>query len=139
MRNKKKRSKQIPTFAFVVDGETEVWYLNMLKRNERSLRVKIKPEIPSKKSTEEQYNLVCDVAHKEYEKVFWITDFDTVTKEAKEAGKKKKSSFRTFVAYREKIMTNFEKVVVMVNNPCLAFWFLLPFEQTSRIIPPRRN
>ncbi|MBK6611319.1 MAG: hypothetical protein IPN25_04050 [Sphingobacteriales bacterium] len=53
--------KTIPAFAVVVDGETEVWYLQMLKRNERDIRVSIKPEIPNKKSVKEQYDLVCDL------------------------------------------------------------------------------
>ena len=44
--------KTNPSFALVVDGETEVWYLQMLKRNERDIRVSIKPEIPNKKSVE---------------------------------------------------------------------------------------
>lgn len=131
-RTKKIHIERIPTFAFVVDGETEVWYLNMLKRNEKKLRVKIKPEIPNKKSVEEQYNLVRDLANKEYEKVFWIIDLDTVAKEAKEAGKGKKSPFRTFAEYREKLITNFCHVVVIVNNPCLEFWFLLHFERTTK-------
>ena len=134
-RTKKIHIERIPTFAFVVDGETEVWYLNMLKRNEKKLRVKIKPEIPNKKSVEEQYNLVRDLANKEYEKVFWIIDLDTVVKEAKEAGKGKKSPFRTFAEYREKLITNFCHVVVIVNNPCLEFWFLLHFERTTKYYP----
>lgn len=48
-----KAPKTNPTFAVVVDGETEVWYLNMLKRNEPNIRVSIKPEIPNNKSVEE--------------------------------------------------------------------------------------
>ncbi len=46
---KKKRPKTDPAFAIVVDGETEMWYLQMLKRNERDIRVSIRPEIPNKK------------------------------------------------------------------------------------------
>ncbi len=77
--------KPNPSFAIVVDGETEVWYLQMLKRNERNIRVSIKPEIPNKKSVEEQYNLVCELSTKEFTKVFWIIDLDTVIKEENEA------------------------------------------------------
>jgi hypothetical protein len=72
--------KTNPSFALVVDGETEVWYLQMLKRNERDIRVSIKPEIPNKKSIEEQYNLVCDLSGKEFTKVFWLIDLDTLSK-----------------------------------------------------------
>lgn len=58
------------TFAVVVDGETELWYLQMLKRNERDIRINIEPKIPSKKSLEDQYNLVCALLKQEFTKVF---------------------------------------------------------------------
>lgn len=64
-RSRKKKIRAVPTFAFVVDGETEVWYLQMLKRNERELRLNIKPEIPGKKSLKEQFELVMDLAERE--------------------------------------------------------------------------
>ena len=57
--------KSKPKFAFVVDGECEFWYIQMLKRNERHIRVSIKPEIPAKKSLEDQYKLVCELSDKE--------------------------------------------------------------------------
>ncbi len=124
--------KTNPSFALVVDGETEVWYLQMLKRNERDIRVSIKPEIPNKKSVEEQYNLVCDLSNKEFTKVFWIIDLDTVIKEDNEAPKSKKSPLKTFEEYRTDLITNYPNVVVIVNNPCIEFWFLLHFEKTSK-------
>ncbi len=54
MRNSRETAlKGSKTFAVVVDGETEVWYLQMLKRNERKLNVNIEPKLPSKKSISE--------------------------------------------------------------------------------------
>ncbi|MCH8554627.1 MAG: RloB family protein [Schleiferiaceae bacterium] len=129
---KKIRHKTIPSFAFVVDGKTEVWYLQMLKRNERGIRVNIKPEIPSKKSLEDQYNLVCSLSGKEFTKVFWIIDLDTVIKEDSEAPKAKKSPLKNFENYRADLITNYPNVIVIVNNPCIEFWFLLHFEKTSK-------
>jgi|GEM_PF-6718937 len=35
----KKEKKKInikPNFAFLIDGENEIWYFNMLKRNEKN-------------------------------------------------------------------------------------------------------
>lgn len=121
-----------PSFALVVDGETEVWYLQMLKRNERDIRVSIKPEIPNKKSVEEQYSLVCDLSNKEFTKVFWIIDLDTVIKEENEAPNGKKSPLKIFDEYRIDLSKNYPNVVVIVNNPCIEFWFLLHFEKTSK-------
>ncbi len=133
MRKSTKRApKSNPSFAIVVDGDTEVWYLQMLKRNERDIRVSIKPEIPHKKSIEDQYKLVCDLSNKEYTKVFWIMDLDTLIKETKEAPKGKKTSFKTFQEYRSDLIDNHPNVIVVVNNPCLEFWFLLHFEKTSK-------
>ena len=129
---KRNPPKTSPAFAIVVDGETEVWYLQMLKRNERDIRVSIKPEIPNKKSMEEQYNLVCDLSNKEFTKVFWVIDLDTVIKEEKEAPKGKKSPLKIFEEYRANLSENYPNVVVVVNNPCLEFWFLLHFEKTSK-------
>ncbi len=124
--------KTNPAFAVVVDGETEVWYLQMLKRNEREIRVSIKPEIPNKKSVEEQYNLVCSLVDKEFTKVFWIIDLDTVIKEETETPKGKKSTLKIFEEYKTNLTTNYPNVFVVVNNPCLEFWFLLHFTKTSK-------
>lgn len=131
-RFKRKAPKINPSFVVVVDGKTEVWYLNMLKRNERKIRVSIKPEIPNKKSVEEQYNLVCDLSTKEFTKVFWLVDLDTVIKEENEVPKGKKSPLKSFEEYRTDLTKNYKNVVVIVNNPCLEFWFLLHFKKTSK-------
>ena len=123
--------KTNPAFAVVVDGETEVWYLEMLKRNERGIRVNIEPKIPNKKSIEAQYNQVRALSNEEYTRVFWIVDFDTIAKEAREAVKGKKSPVETFKVCRAKL-AKYKNVVVVVNNPCLEFWFLLHFEKTQK-------
>lgn len=41
--------------TILVDGETEFWYLQMIKRNNRKINIDIKPEIPQKKKIEDQY------------------------------------------------------------------------------------
>ncbi len=109
--------KTNPTFAFVVDGETEIWYLQMLKRNERNLRVTIKPEIPQKKKLEDQYKLVCDLANSEYEWVFWIVDLDTVIKEDIEAASGTPSPLSRFNDMKLTLFTENKNVKVIVNNP----------------------
>lgn len=119
--------------AVVVDGNTEVWYLNMLKRNERQIRIAIKPEIPSKKSITEQYEYVCDLAEKEFSRVFWIVDLDTIIKETREAPKGETPAMETFKTYRQHLLDKYENVKVVVNNPCLEFWFILHFEKTGKL------
>ena len=110
-------------FAFVVDGDTEVWYLQMLKRNERELNINIEPKLPSKKSIPEQFKMVKDLAE-DYTKVFWIVDYDVIVKETREAKKGTETSEQLFIKLKEKA-EKFDNVIVIVNNPCIEFWFLL--------------
>ncbi|MDX2245772.1 MAG: RloB family protein [Bacteroidia bacterium] len=134
MRQSRKIRHQVaPTFAFVVDGETEIWYLQMLKRNERHIRLNIKPEIPNKKSIEEQFSLVTNLSEREYSKVFWIIDLDAVIKESRETPKGKKTPLQVFIEFRKTIKRDFKNVIIITNNPCVEFWFLLHFEKTSKL------
>ncbi len=130
-RRSKRRIPKRKTFAIVVDGETEVWYFNMLKRNERDLVVHIKPELPTKKTIEEQYQYV-KIAAENNTKVFWIVDFDTILKETKESKKKSIRPIDEFAKYRNELEEKFDNVVVIINSPCLEFWLLLHFEKTSK-------
>jgi hypothetical protein len=132
MRRKVAPRKPNPTFAFVVDGETEIWYLQMLKRNEQKIRVCIKPEIPQKKELNDQFELVCELALSEYQQVFWIVDLDTIIKESREVVPGARTLLSIFNEMRTKLYAEFQNVRVIVNNPCLEFWFLLHFERTSR-------
>lgn len=129
----KNKMKGLDTFAFVVDGETEVWYLQMLKRNERELSINIEPKLPSKKSLDQQFEMVMGLAE-DYTKVFWIVDYDVISKETREAKKGGETSERLFIRLKDKTEKN-EKITVIVNNPCIEFWFLLHFEKTSKFFP----
>ena len=129
------KRKTNPAFAIVADGETEIWYLQMMKQTERQVRLTIKPELPKKKRIEDQCELVCKLAQGEYDKVFWIVDLDQITKEQREATGGKKDPMRTFIECREKVLHGkkyAKRVRVIVNNPCLEFWFLLHFEYTAK-------
>jgi hypothetical protein len=129
-RRRKKSIKARKTFAFVVDGETEVWYLQMLKRNEKKLTIDIEPKLPSKKSLPEQYNMVEDLA-RDYTKVFWLVDYDVIRKETRDAKPGIETSEQQFIRLRKKAQA-LGNVIVIVNDPCLEFWFLLHFIETAR-------
>lgn len=131
-----RKSRSIPlksktTFAFVVDGNTEIWYLQMLKRNEKSIPFNIEPKIPQKKSLADQFEKVKELS-KDYTKVFWIVDLDVVITESKATKIGNKSSIQSFVDFRKTLLHKFKNVEVIVNNPCLEFWFLLHFEASSK-------
>lgn len=125
--------KNKPSFAIVVDGETEYWYFQMLVRNEKDkLNVSIKPELPSKKSLYDQFQLVKKLAE-DYTKTFWIIDLDVILRETREAKKGSKTKIQEFTEYVKYIHKKYEKsVAIIINNPCLEFWLLLHFEGTSK-------
>jgi len=123
--------KSKPTFAVVVDGDCEVWYLQMLKRYERSIVVNIEPKIPQRKRLSEQYENVIKLSV-ENTKVFWIIDFDVISSETKSAKTGSKTTFRLFLEYKKTIVEKHKNIVIIVNNPCLEFWLLLHFEATSK-------
>ncbi len=129
-----RRGRNIPTkqsFAVVVDGETEYWYLQMLKQNEPDVLFNITPKILQKKNINQQYELVTDLSEEEYDKVFWIVDLDVLLKEEREK-KNSTSSLQKFLSYWHQLSKQ-DKVVVIVNNPCLEYWFLLHFQKTNKV------
>ena len=118
-------------FAIIVDGDCESWYFQMLRRNEKGINVDLKPEIPQNKKLKEQFGKVIEQS-KHYDKVFWIVDYDVITKEtalAKKGAETASQEFKKYVAQLEKENKN---VVVIINNPCLEFWILLHFETTGK-------
>ncbi len=124
--------KNKPSFAIVVDGETEFWYFQMLVRNEKDkLNVRVKPELPTKKSLSEQFKLVKTLAE-DYTKTFWIIDLDVILRETREAKKGSKTKIQEFVEYTKCVDKEYKNIVIIVNNPCLEFWLLLHFETTSK-------
>ncbi len=132
-RRKKKISKpKNNTFAIIVDGQTEVWYFQMLKRNKPDLQVNIDPQIPQKKELSKQYKKVLEFAE-DYVKVFWIIDLDNIVKESKEAKPGNKTKIQELKGYLQELDKKGDKnVVTIFNNPCLEYWFLLHFEHTTK-------
>lgn len=123
--------KKKPTFAIVVDGDCEVWYLQMLKRNERSIVVNIEPKIPQRKKLSEQYENVIKLSE-ENTKVFWIVDFDVIASETRKTKVGGKTPIQSFLDYKKTIAEKYKNIVIIVNNPCLEFWFLIHFEKTGQ-------
>jgi len=119
------------TYAAVIDGNCEAWYLQMLRRNERSIPVNIEPKIPQKKSLADQLLLVKDLSV-DYAKVFWIIDFDGIQKETKETKKGDKPALQWFREFQADLKKTTNNVITIINNPCIEFWFLLHFEDTSK-------
>lgn len=127
-------------FAVVGDGECESWYIQMLKRNERSINVDLEPRIPQKKKLSDQFSKVVALSD-DYDKVFWIVDFDVINGETLSAKRGRKTALQEFKEYFDKITRinqkaaakgDEQKIIVIINNPCLEYWLLLHFESTSK-------
>lgn len=101
----------------------------MLKRNERQIPVDLKPEIPQNKTVDEQYKLVISLA-KVYDKVIWVIDYDVILDEARLVKKGLETPIAKLQKYSAKLQGN-KKILLLVNNPCLEFWFLLHDQFTA--------
>jgi hypothetical protein len=129
------RNRRVPrkirlVFAIIGDGECEFWYFQMMKKNESSLKIHLKPELPQRKSLEEQFAQVRQYAN-DYYKVFWIVDLDTIINQSRKTSKKQKSLLQEFKEYYD-IIEKIKNVTIVINNPCLEFWLLLHFEATGK-------
>lgn len=126
------QSRQVKdTFAIICDGECEVWYFQMLKRNERDLNVNIEPRIPQKKSLGDQFKLAKSLSE-DYTRVSWIIDFDVILSETRTGRKGATTPFQSFVEYKKIIEADYKNVLLILNNPCLEFWLLQHFEDTCK-------
>lgn len=126
-RNKRYGKKK---YSVIVDGKTEKWYLDSLKKEENIKEVAILPELPQKRNLQEQYKDVCSRA-KNYDKVYWIVDLDVILKQTKEYRGGGKIPIEEFNILRRNLET-LNNVKVIVNNSCLEFWYLLHFTYTTR-------
>lgn len=135
MRQRKKKIRPVKrTIAFVVDGKTEVWYLEMLKKVEEkrlNTRINIMPKLPNKRSLDMQLKEVRELAEENLH-VFWIIDLDQVIKEQGDWNNGKGISPMGSLINNRKEAENIENVSVIINNPCLEFWFLLHYKKTSK-------
>lgn len=129
MNKKNILSRGKPVVAVVVDGDTEAWYLYMLKRNHPDLKFQIKPEIPQKKSLSYQYDKVINLSD-DYDTVVWIVDMDVILKETREAKKGQPRPLDEFLKYKG-LLDSVTSVTVIINQPCMEFWLLLHFEFTQ--------
>ena len=119
------------TYAFIVDGDTEKWYLQMLRANEDLKTIAIKPEL-ARKTLDEQFQYVKSLADK-YDKCIWIVDLDTVIRDAKEskAGEDILNKFK----FHRKELRKIDNVEVLVNTPCLEYWFLMHILNSGKYFP----
>lgn len=131
--------------AIIVDGKDERWYIDKVKECylcNKLRQIKVKPELPTKKNVQDLFNLAQQLLKEEYSFAILILDLDKIRKEKKEGGKGVKgfeyfaNSYNNYINIKagqgnraNKWMNN---LLVIVNNPCLEYWFLLHYRQTTK-------
>ena len=118
------------TYGFIVEGKTEYWYLNMIKRHYQHLNFNIRPKLLEQHSLTELFSNqgISDLTNQDFDKVFLIIDFDVIVKEQKEKPRGKIN----LIERLKHFIDSADNVEVIINNPCLEYWFLLHFENTGK-------
>jgi len=120
-------------YAIIGDGECEIWYFQMLKKHNPSLPINIEPKLAVKTTLESQFKKIKEEFYDSYDKIFWIIDYDVILDQTKKCKKGDKPKNQEFKEYFDEILKYYNnKVVVIINNPCLEFWFLLHHLETSK-------
>lgn len=122
-----RRARQ--TIAVLGDGECEFWYFQMLKRNEPQIQFALKPEIPRKSNIDWQYERAVALSS-EYDFVYWVIDLDVILAEDRVGKKGDHSPLKKFQKLIDRISKKYSNVKVLINNPCLEYWFLIHYEDT---------
>lgn len=127
-----KQRKLNNTIAVIADGQTEKWYLERVKVHypcDALKSTKIEPQLPQKKQISELVGMAKAKVEEGYPKVILLVDFDEVLSNVEEFRK-----FQSF--YQEYHKENHDKwmnsLLLIVNNPCLEYWYLLHFNSTGK-------
>ncbi len=136
VKQKSKQRQTRKTFLILVEGETELWYLNKLKSHESetltNIQINIEPKLPIKK----RLDLLLTEAKrhsKTYYKVYVILDFDVILNEYSQSQDKNQTKLNIPLDFLQEIQNQkSKKIEILINNPCLEVWFLLHFIRTSR-------
>lgn len=122
-----------PSYAIIHDGETEKWYLKLMLQEENIRRhIDFKH---FKGSLQEIYQKIIELVSESYTQIFWIIDFDAIIKEENERSKKSISPFNEFIRIKADAQKYADILTILVNNPCLEFWYLLHYKKTSKYYP----
>ncbi len=134
------------SLAIIADGKDERWYLDKVKEHykcDRLKAIKINPTLPQKKKVKDLFELAKEKVAAEYSKVILLVDMDCIVSDPDEFERFKilyerylmivdDDVFNAFPDKQKKEEGWMRKVTVVVNNPCLEYWFLLHFKKTTK-------
>ena len=126
-RRSNKKRKITKVYCFLLEGQTERWYLELLRRYEASASksIKLRPDLPGQLSLDRIEPTISDYLRDEYDGVIWIVDMDTYNNSQRR--------LQEFENIRKRITKRYgKKVKILINLPCLEIWYLLHFKETSR-------
>lgn len=133
-----KPRKAKAAIAVVVDGPDEKWYIDQARKhycNGKARSLQVSPKFPSRKKVKDLFEAAEDESKKEYTQVVLIIDMDDILCDQGE--------YQSFCSLYEKYQIIksggrvrgaawMKKLVVIVNNPCLEYWYLLHHSATRR-------
>lgn len=145
MARESKQRKAKESIALVVDGKDEKWYFERVKAHYPCnvlKTTKIKPELPERKKVQELFDFAKNKLIEGYTFVVLIIDMDELLKDSREFAKFKELYIKYNLARENKLVgrqkTSYDwmkKILVIINNPCLEYWYLLHYRKTTKFYP----
>lgn len=145
MARERKRRNGRESIAIVVDGKDEKWYINKVKLHYPCATLKtvrIKPELPERKKIQELFDFAKGKLDEDYTFVLLIIDMDEPLKDSREFEKFKDLYSKYVLAREDKLAGRqktiygwMKKILVIINNPCLEYWYILHYHKTTKFFP----
>lgn len=140
MRRQIQKRQMNSAIVVIADGETEKWYIEKVKEYYKPdvlRKIKIQPDLVQKKKVAELFSEAEDKVNEGYSLVVLIVDFDEIGKKNNELNKFKElynkyldaKSGTARVSPKTRWM---RQLVVIVNSPCIEYWYLLHFKNTTK-------
>lgn len=139
--NKKKASKR--AVVVIADGLDEQIYIAQAKSYYSSSKpelqsIKVQPELPQKKKVGDLFALAKRKLQEAYTDVILILDFDGPLNNSDEF-EQFKNYYEKYKLVKEnkssaKAIRNYkwmENIILIINSPCLEYWFLLHFAKNN--------
>ncbi|MCD8388349.1 MAG: RloB family protein [Bacteroidales bacterium] len=137
-----KERKCSTAISVIVDGQDEKWYVEQVRSHykDQSLRfIRVEPELPEKKKVKELFASAKEkLSSKVFKKVILIIDLDTILQDSKEFNEFK-SLYQKWILDplngKKSKIENLEDFILIINNPCLEYWYLLHHKSTNKFYP----
>ncbi len=116
-----KARKLYPAIAVIGEGITEHIYFSQLKQFEK-LKFTLKPDIPKHSTARRIVKKAVELIEKEYDHVFCLFDMDEISCD--------RTLHEEYAALKREHHGG--NITFIENKPCMEFWFLLHYRQTTR-------